>query len=210
MAPRRPSYDLAQATAHLARAEPRLAELIDLHPPFQGRPGGTVMEALGRAIVYQQLSSKAAATIYRRFLRLYGGRFPKAPALLETPDEELRSRGLSRAKTVYLKDLAAHFADGRLSGRGLARLDDEELARRLTAVKGIGRWTVDMLLIFHLQRPDVLPVGDLAIRNGIQRLASLDEPPDAATMMRLAEPWRPYRSVASWYLWRSIQPNPPA
>jgi DNA-3-methyladenine glycosylase II len=155
-----------------------------------------------RALLYQQLAGAAAAAIERRFLALYRGRQPKPEELLATPQEKLREAGISRQKAGYLYSLAEHTASGELKDAHLRGLDDDELIETVTRVKGVGRWTADMLLMFCLGRPDVLPVGDLGIRRGMERAYGLDVPPDAATMERIAEPWRPYRSAASWYLWR--------
>ncbi|MEX2238472.1 MAG: hypothetical protein WEB00_13165 [Dehalococcoidia bacterium] len=124
--------------------------------------------------------------------------------LAATDDETLRGVGLSRMKTAYLKDLGAKFADGTLKERALARLDDEAVVERVSAVKGIGRWTAEMFLMFHLRRPDVLPVGDLGVRNAFKRMYKLPGQPTADEMVEMAEPWRPYRSLGTWYLWQSF------
>lgn len=167
--------------------------------------------SLGRAIVYQQLSGSAAGTIYRRLLELFGNsrRFPRPPEILATTEASLRSAGLSRAKASFLHDLARHFDDGRIVPRRLHRASNEEIAAALTQVKGVGPWSVDMFLIFALNRPDVLPVGDLGIRKGMQRYFRKRSLPEAPAMRRMAEPWRPYRSVASWYMWRVAEDGLP-
>lgn len=159
--------------------------------------------ALVRSIVYQQLSGKAAGTIYGRFTDAIGRRPPNPRAILDAEPEALRAAGLSRQKTAYITDLAAKVDAGELSLRRLRFLDDEQVIEQLTRVKGIGRWTAQMFLMFHLGRLDVLPVGDLGIRSGFRDAYGLGELPDAATMERIAAPWVPYRSIGSWYLWRS-------
>ncbi len=160
------------------------------------------------SIVGQQLSTKAAATIYGRMIELWGGRTPTPQELLDTDPEAIRAAGMSRPKVAYLRDLAEHVLSGELELDRLNELTDEEITAELTAVKGLGVWTAHMFLIFHLQRPDVLPVGDLGVRNAVKRAYELDELPDPAEMTELAEPWRPHRSLASLYLWRSLDNEP--
>ncbi|GAB4140490.1 MAG: DNA-3-methyladenine glycosylase [Cyanobacteria bacterium J069] len=200
--------DYSAAIAHLQAADPILATAIARSGPctlWQDRQTGDLLESLAESIVYQQLSGKAAGTIHRRFLALYPHMaHPTAAEILATPDELLRSAGLSRAKALYIKDLAQKVLDGLPNLTELALLEDDAIIRTLTQVKGIGKWTAEMLLIFRLHRWDVLPVDDLGIRNGIRLLYSLPELPDKKTMLRIAEPWRPYRTIASWYLWRSV------
>ena len=180
-----------------------MAALISAHglPPFCRTRNS--FESLGRAIVYQQLSGKAAATIYGRFLGLFPQRrFPRPDQLRRISAARLRSAGLSRAKASYLKELAGAYVDGSVAPRRFRAGSDAEISAMLLAVKGIGAWSVDMFLIFALNRPDILPVGDLGVRKGMRTYFGLDELPDAELMTSLAEPWRPYRSVASWYMWR--------
>jgi DNA-3-methyladenine glycosylase II len=202
------------ALAHLRRSDPLLAGLIDrFGQPEEvrarrGRRPGDAYGALLRSIVGQQLSTKAARSIFERLTERFGGRTPTPRELLDTDPEELRGVGLSRAKVAFLRDLAEHVEDGELVLEELAELPDEEVSSRLTAVKGLGPWTVDMFLIFHLGRPDVLPVGDLGIRRAAQLLHGLDELPAPAELERLAEPWRPHRSLACLYLWRSLDNEP--
>jgi DNA-3-methyladenine glycosylase II len=164
--------------------------------------------ALLRAIVGQQLSTIAARTIYGRVLDLFGGRVPTPHELLDVSEEAMRGAGLSRAKVIYLRDLAERVEDGTLDLEALPKLSDDEVSARLTAVKGIGQWSADMFLIFQLQRKDVLPVGDLGIRRAIERLYKLPKIPDAPTAFNIGEPWRPYRSLASLYLWHSLSATP--
>jgi DNA-3-methyladenine glycosylase II len=165
--------------------------------------------ALVRAIVGQQLSTKAARSIYARLTERFDGRTPTPEQVLADEPEELRAAaGLSRAKVSYLRSLAEHVLSGELELERLDELGDEEVTAELVAVKGLGIWTAHMFLMFHLQRPDVLPVGDLGIRRAIERAYVLDELPDAAAMEQIAEPWRPYRTLACRYLWRSLDNEP--
>ncbi len=198
--------DLAAALAHLREVPGAMGQLIAEHGPPPLRRTRNSFESLARAIVYQQLSGRAAETIYRRFLALFPRRrFPTPAALRRMPDHQLRGAGLSRPKVTYLKDLAAKFEDGTIDPRRFRRAGAAEIARTLLAVKGIGAWSVDMFLLFGLNRPDVLPVGDLGIRKGMALYFDLDALPDPPHMERLAAPWRPFRSVASWYLWRCAE-----
>jgi DNA-3-methyladenine glycosylase II len=174
----------------------------------RGRRPGDAYGALLRSIVGQQLSTKAARTIYERLTELFGGRAPTPAELLEADPESIRGAGLSRPKVAYLRDLAEHVEDGELELDRLAELPDEEVSVQLTAVKGLGQWTADMFLIFHLGRPDVLPVGDLGIRRAVEGLYGLPELPAAAELEQIAEPWRPHRSLACLYLWRSLDNAP--
>src|SRR6266853_439485 len=169
------------------------------------------LSALVGAIVSQQLSTKAAATIFGRFVALFPeGHIPHAQAIHTLDDAALRAAGLSGQKVGYLRDLCTRIADGRLLLDELETLDDELVIERLTAVKGFGRWTAEMFLMFRLHRPDVLPVGDLGIVNAIQRLYKLRKRPDPKRILKLGEAWRPYRSVACWYLWQTLRNAPSA
>ena len=193
-----------EAVLHLRRADPVLAGVIDAVGPIEIALRRERFQALSRAIIFQQLAGAAAHTIYVRFVALYGGRrFPTPRQVLATPPEELRRAGLSRQKSLYLKDLAAHVDSGTLNFHRFGRMDDEEIIADLTRVHGVGRWTAEMFLIFNLGRPDVLPVDDLGVRNAARRLYRMRKMPDAKRLRKLAERWRPYRSAASWYLWRS-------
>jgi DNA-3-methyladenine glycosylase II len=167
------------------------------------------LTALVGAIVSQQLSTKAAATIFGRFAALFpDSQIPDAAAIAAQSDAALRAVGLSGQKVGYLRDLSARIADGRLQLDELEHLPDEEVIERLTAVKGFGRWTAEMFLMFRLHRPDVLPVGDLGIVNATQRLYRLRKRPDAKRLLRIGEAWKPYRSVAAWYLWQTLRNEP--
>jgi DNA-3-methyladenine glycosylase II len=203
------AYDPDTACRHLAEADPRLGELMQRAGPFTMRPVPTqsLFAALARSIVYQQLSGKAAGTILGRTIQLFAPRrFPTPRDLLEAPADRLRTAGLSAAKTAALKDLAAKTLDGTVPSLAqIRRMDDEAVIERLTEVRGIGRWTVEMLLIFRLGRSDVLPVSDLGVRKGFGLTFRRGRLPDAPAMVRRAERWRPYRSVASWYMWRALE-----
>jgi 3-methyladenine DNA glycosylase/8-oxoguanine DNA glycosylase len=192
---------------HLLAAEPKFAAVVERAPPCDLAPKDDfeVFPALVGAIVSQQLSGKAAETIHGRIPGLFGGTALPAPdRLLATPEGFLRAAGVSGAKEAAIRDLAAKVLDGTVpAARALHALSDDEIVARLTRVRGIGRWTVEMLLMFDLGRPDVFPVDDLGVRKGFQRLFRR---PGArrAEMLRRAERWRPHRSVASWYLWRTL------
>jgi DNA-3-methyladenine glycosylase II len=197
--------ELARARRVLMRRDPRLSVLMKRIGPC--RLGETrtrhPFAALVRAVIAQQLSGKAAATIHDRVVSLVGGVEGLNPARLLAADPvALRSAGLSRQKISYLQDLSAHVSDGRLDLAALEDLSDEAVVAAITAVKGFGRWSAEMFLIFRLNRPDIFPVADLGIVKGVQKLFGMKSRPKPKTMERLAEPWRPYRSVAAWYLWR--------
>jgi DNA-3-methyladenine glycosylase II len=196
----------------LARRDPVLGALIRAHRPcgLAAAQREDPFRAIVEAIVWQQLSTRAAATIFARFLALFpGARFPSPPDLAAVGDDQLRAVGFSRQKIVYLRDLCARLAGGSLRLDRLDELADDEVIEALTQVKGIGRWTAEMVLIFRLHRPDVLPVDDLGIVNAIRRAYRLRKAPDAARILKIGEKWRPYRSVASWYLWASLDNAPP-
>ena len=161
--------------------------------------------SLVRTIVGQQLSTKAARSIYGRLTALFDGRPPTPGELISTDEELLRACGLSRPKVRYLRDLAERVISGELDLRALHDLPDEEVIRQITAVKGLGRWSADMFLMFHLGREDVLPVGDLGIRRAVERAYDLPEIPDSETLQHLARPWVPHRTLASFYLWESLE-----
>jgi 3-methyladenine DNA glycosylase/8-oxoguanine DNA glycosylase len=203
-------YDPATALAHLNAADPALAALIQRVGPFalQLEATASLFEAMLRSIVYQQLHGKAAASILARVraeLARHGGVTPEAAA--RASDEVLRAAGLSRNKLLAVRDLAARCRDGTVPTFAEAReLADEELVARLTTVRGIGPWTVHMLLIFHLGRPDVMPTGDFAIRLAFKKLYRKRKDPRPDQIVKHARRWQPYRSVASWYLWRSLAP----
>jgi DNA-3-methyladenine glycosylase II len=209
-----PLVSQPEAVAALRAADPVMAGLIDRYGgpdgvlERRGRRPGDAYGALLRAIVGQQLSTKAARTIYGRLTDMFGGDAPTPAALLEADPETLRAAGLSRPKVAYLRDLAEHVEEGELELGRLPELPDEEVSAQLTAVKGLGQWTADMFLIFHLGRPDVLPVGDLGIRRAAELAYGLRKLPIPDRLTRLARPWRPHRSLACLYLWRSLDNEP--
>jgi len=196
----------AAAVAHLTRADRVLARLIRRVGPcgLAVRREGTHFDAIARAIVYQQLSGKAAGTILARFREIYGGRTPEPVELLATPDERLRAAGLSRQKIGYLRDLATKVHEGAVPLDGLDDLPDEAVLEALVRIKGVGRWTAQMFLMFRLGRPDVLPELDLGVQRGIQLAYGLSALPRPKDVQRIGAPWAPYRSAAAWYLWRSL------
>jgi DNA-3-methyladenine glycosylase II len=195
------------AVAHLRRVDPVLGEIIARvrQAPPPPRRAGTHYDALVRAIIYQQLSGKAAGTIHRRFCELYPNKRPRAHLVLATSDEALRSAGLSRQKIGYLRDLSARVVDGSLPLAHLGRLTDDAIIEHLIRVKGIGRWTVQMFLMFRLGRPDVLPELDLGIQNAIQRAYGLKKRPKPKDVIQLGTKWRPHATTACWYMWRSLE-----
>jgi DNA-3-methyladenine glycosylase II len=206
--------DLSDAIAHLRAADPVLRALIDeigvdsLGDRRIGRPRDHY-GALVRTIVGQQLSTRAARAIYERLTQRFGGRAPTPEEILaDDPDELRSSAGLSHAKVRYLRSLAEHVLDGSLELAKLGRFSDDEVTAKLTAINGIGRWSADMFLMFHLQRPDVLPVGDLGIRKAFEVVYGLPALPETGEMERIAEPWRPHRTVACLFLWRSLSVTP--
>jgi DNA-3-methyladenine glycosylase II len=176
---------------------------LDLEQRRRGRPADAY-GALARTIVGQQLSTKAARNIYERLTALFGSRPPTPEEILAADDEILHAAGLSRPKISYLRDLAGRVIDDELDLGALQDLSDEEVIRQITRVKGLGRWSADMFLMFHLARPDVLPVGDLGIRRAVERAYGLPDLPDADTLHALAVPWRPERTLACLYLWESL------
>jgi DNA-3-methyladenine glycosylase II len=202
-----------KAVAALREADPVMAGLIELHADVvrrdlkRERPGDAY-GTLVRSIVGQQLSTRAAATIYGRVLEHFGGHTPTPKQLLKADPDAMRAAGLSHAKVAYLRDLAQHVEDGALELDRLPDLPDEEVTAQLTAIKGVGQWTADMFLMFHLGRPDILPVGDQGIPRAIQVEYRLRKLPDAKRMQKIAKPWRPYRTLASLYLWSSLDNTP--
>lgn len=216
-----PAIDGEAAVRHLKGADPVLGALIESVGGFGLQvAGGDAFTALARAIVFQQLSGSAAGTIYGRLAALLDGDLPpgarrtdpewKPPArfgppvaLLALPDEAMRGAGVSRQKIAALRSLAEHFESGELGDEPFGTLEDEAVIERLTRVRGVGRWTAEMFLMFHLGRPDVLPVNDVGINRAIQRQYGLEAPPKPADVQRVGAPWRPWATVACWYLWRS-------
>jgi DNA-3-methyladenine glycosylase II len=190
--------------AHLLRVDPAFGPVVKAAPDFavHGRQQGDYFNALVRAIVYQQLAGKAAAAIHRRFIALFGGE-PSPEAILATPEEALRAAGLSNAKTLAIRDLALKSTDGTVPLERIEKLPDDEIVARLSAVRGIGRWTAEMFLIFQLGRQDVWPVDDLGVRRGYAQIHHLPEWPKPKALQALGEIYRPYRTAAAWYCWRT-------
>src|SRR2546426_6780947 len=200
--------DPDQAHRHLSASHPRMAELIANSRRYNVAPAVSVrpFDALAESIAYQQLNGKAAASIWNRVRALYPKRKRLDPAkVLATPDETLRAAGLSRAKIAAIKDLAAKTLDGTVpSSRARLRMSDDEIVARLTTVRGIGRWTVEMLLLFDLGRPDVWPVDDFGVRKGFAKTFGKRKLPTPKELMKHGEKWRPYRSLAAWDFWRAL------
>lgn len=188
------------------KVDPKLNRIIKrvgpctLHASAPGDP----FETLCMSIASQQLSTKAAATIFGRFCDLFPRRRPTPARVMTLSDEEIRAAGFSRPKVTFIKDLAARVLDGRLDLKGLKKHPDDEVMRQLVAVKGIGRWTAEIFLMFRLGRPDILPADDLGLMNAAQHAHGLRKRPDAKTLREMSEAWSPYRSVAAWYLWQSL------
>ena len=202
-----PLLDPVQAVRALKRADPHLARVIALAGPCTLAPTELPpFRALLRSIVFQQLSTKAATTILGRVVALFPGDFPTPAQVLAAPEESLRGAGLSSNKVRAVKDLAEKALAGIVPERAaLAHLPDAEVIRQCTQVRGVGQWTVEMMLMFHLGRPDVLPVDDLGIQKGAQRVYGLRKLPSPERLEKHAAPWRPWRSVGSWYLWRALE-----
>lgn len=200
-----------KAVAHLRKVDPVIARLIDTVGTCRLtlRDQGSHFDAIARSIVFQQLSGKAASTIHGRLEGLYGGRSPLPAELTVTSDEQLRGVGLSRGKSAYLKDLAARVVSGELPVETLHELSDEEVITALIRVKGIGRWTAQMFLMFRLGRPDVLPDLDLGIQKGIQKAYRLRKLPSPERVKKIGAKWAPHRTIASWYLWRLLDAPTP-
>jgi DNA-3-methyladenine glycosylase II len=195
-----------RAIAHLKQSDPVMLHLIEQFGPCElGQTPITdsLFSALIKSIVFQRISIKAAATVHGRLLALYPEGLPTATQILATEDEDLRAIGLPLSKVIYLKDLAQHVIDGLPEMTELIKLSDAEIIQRLTAIKGIGEWSVQMILMFQLQRWDILPVGDVGLQLAMRDLYKLDTTPKKREMLELAAPWAPYRTIAAWYLWRS-------
>jgi DNA-3-methyladenine glycosylase II len=194
----------SDAIAHLKRVDPILGDVIDRVGLYAITRRPERFHSLVRAIIFQQLAGRAAQTIFDRFVKAVGGkRFPTPALLLAASDEVLRGAGLSRGKMSYIRDLATHVNNRTLDFHRHSRMTDDEIIADLTRVRGIGRWTAEMFLMFNLHRPDVLPVDDLGVRNAVGRLYKISPAPTAKALREFGERWRPYRSVASWYLWQS-------
>ena len=196
---------MSKAAVKALKKDPKLAKIIELVGEYKIKISKNYYESLVEAIITQQLAGSAAKAISNRFRSLYGKSFPKPIDVINTSDTKLRKTGLSRMKIKYIKELSKSIETKKLKMRSISKLSDEEVIAQLTQVKGIGRWTAEMFLIFSLGRMDVLPVGDLGLRKGVQLYKSADELPNTAEIEKLAEKWRPYRTVATWYLWKSLK-----
>lgn len=186
------------------RQDKEMAQVIDTIGEYKLKKRNHHFSVLVESIISQQLATSAADAIFKRFKDLYP-KFPTASEILATRKSKLRQVGLSSMKIEYLKDLAKHVNEGKLNMRALSRMDDEDVISHLTQVKGIGRWTAEMFLIFSLGRQDIFPVGDLALRKGVQILFSLQEIPKQNEAEKLGQRWKPYRTIATWYLWKSLR-----
>lgn len=196
----------AIARKHLTKTDPKLGHIIKRVGPcrLHAFAPRDPFEALCMSIASQQLSTKAADTIFRRFCDLFPDRKPVPERVMTLADDEIRAVGFSRPKVTYIKDLASHVTDGRLDLKGLKKHPDDEVMRQLVAVKGIGRWTAEIFLMFRLGRPDIFPADDLGLMNAVQRTYGMRKRPDAKRLRKMCETWKPYRSVAAWYLWQSL------
>ena len=194
---------MRKAVNHLKKCDPVLRAIIERVGPFRMEYGTAEFHSLAEAIVYQQLNGRAAVTIFNRFAALAGE--PLTPAgILKLTDEQLRGVGLSKQKSAYLKDLAAKTASGQLDFARLPELSDEDVIQHLTQVKGIGVWTAHMFLMFSLRRPNVLPTGDYGVQMAVKKHYKKRKLPKPKDMEKIARAWEPYRSVACWYMWRSL------
>jgi DNA-3-methyladenine glycosylase II len=190
---------------YLSKADPQLAGVIKTVGKYSIKIRTNAFLSLVESIIYQQLAGSAANIIYTRFIKHYNNVMPKPIQIISTSDIELKSKiGLSSNKVQYLKDLSTKVEQGKINLELLSTMSDEEVIADLTCVKGIGRWTSEMFLIFCLGRPDILPVTDLGIRKAVHKLYSLPELPKPAELLAISQPWRPHRTVASWYLWKSL------
>jgi DNA-3-methyladenine glycosylase II len=196
-----------EAKAALSRRDARLRRIIATYPDAALRTRGDPFQTLARSIVGQQISVRAAQAVWERFA-LAAGKAVTPATVLDLRDEAMRAAGLSRMKASYLRDLATHFGGGSIRPRRWARMPDEAIVEELTAVRGIGRWSAEMFLIFYLMRPDVLPVGDLGLQRAIEKLYFKGEPIGRDEMSGVGKKWAPWRTVATWYLWRSLDPEP--
>jgi DNA-3-methyladenine glycosylase II len=192
------------AIQYLCKADSNLKKIIKLVGKYSIKIRNDPFQSLVESIIYQQLAGGAANAIYNRFINYYNNKQVTPTRILNSPNVNLKKVGLSSRKIDYLKDLASHVYDDRINLEELPKMNDEQIINKLVNVKGIGRWTSEMFLIFSLGRQDVLPVTDLGVRKAIQKVYSLSELPKPNTIREIAKPWRPYRSIATWYLWKSL------
>lgn len=194
--------EIKKGTQHLKK-DPILSLLIKKHGLWSPKISKNIYQDLVESVINQQLSDKASATIISRFIGYFGGKFPKPEVVLKTADEKIRKIGISWSKVKYIKEISLHAVNKKLEFTDLINMEDKEIRKQLDQIKGVGPWTVDMILIFSLVRLDILPVGDLGIRRAMEKLYKKQNIKLSA-MEKIATPWRPYRSIASWYLWRSL------
>ncbi len=193
------------ACMELSQSDAKLKQLIDVFGPPDIRSGGNPYEALVRSIISQQISWKAARAIRERFLALFpDAEFPAPRVLAKADILKLRQAGLSQRKAEYVVGVAQAFSDPDFLGDGIEKMSDTEVSKKLTSIRGVGQWTADMFMIFTLARPDILPLNDQGIINGIQLFFNLDQSPHSEEMFKLTEHWKPYRSIASWYMWKVV------
>ena len=197
------SYNI-DAIQYLCKVDSNLEKIIKIVGKYSINIRNDPFQSLVESIIYQQLAGRAANAIYNRFINYYNNKQITPARILNSPNDNLKKVGLSNRKIDYLKNLASHVYDGRINLEELPKMNDEEIINKLVNVKGIGRWTSEMFLIFSLGRQDILPVTDLGVRKAIQKVYSLSELPKPNAMMEIAKPWRPYRSIATWYLWKSL------
>jgi len=195
-------YDADIARNHIAKSDRVMRDIVKRVGPFALEVRGEPYAALLRSILYQQLAGAAAAAIEARLLALFRGRIPQPDELTALSDDAFRGAGVSRQKAGYMRSLASYFASGELTDRAIRRASDDDVIEMVTAIKGVGRWTADMLLLFCLGRPDVLPVGDLGVQNSMRLAYGLEALPKPEQMVEIAASWQPYRSAGTWYLWR--------
>ena len=197
--------NILKALQHLKKTDPRFKLLIDTFGKPDYKPNENYFEALVKSIMYQQLSGKAAFTIYSRFLHLFNSKdYPSPKQVLSFPDPDYRSIGLSRQKICYVKEISNAFSDKKIIPENIPKMEDDDIRNLLIKIKGIGPWTVDMFLMFTLNRPDIFPLFDLGIQKGFTLFFQLDEIPKIQYMEKQAEKWRPFRTTASWYMWKLV------
>ena len=204
-----PDMNSKEATHHLLKVDPRFNDLIKIYGPPKLQRTRNSFKSLVQNIINQQLSGKAAASIYKRFLKLFPtSRFPTPNKVRQLSISQIQTAGVSLQKATTIHELSDQYIQGQIRPHRFRHMSPDEITHILTKVKGIGDWTASMFLMFSLNHPDILPIGDLGIRKGIQKLCGLENLPDSKTMLQIAEPWRPFRTAASWYLWRLLETKP--
>ena len=200
--------NISKALEYLKKTEPRFGTLIDEFGEPDFEPQDNYFKALVRSIIYQQLSGKSAFAIYSRYLQLFNStEFPSPQQVISIPDSHYTSIGLSRQKTCYIKEIAQAFSNKEIVPENIPKLKDDEVRKQFIKIKGIGPWTIDMFLMFTLNRPDILPVNDLGIQKGFKLFFRLNELPDEKFMVEKAKKWKPFRTIACWYLWKLVDDN---